>query len=404
MFPGQGRFKVAALGQLFFLGVAWASLLWAQEIHPLVGGEREDPLERFGITRESLEEERPEHRVRYREISRYLNGARAVVTTSIDDSTPQVPACLDALDRFGIKASVAISTRRGPILELWVRLRKAIEDGHEIASHSRNHQCQWPDTAEFCRRAYSRDEVEGSRQDILANTAQPYVWSWVYPCGNCAGYEFVHERLRSAGYLVARNYPDEPRGGILLPNLQTWALDPYDAGFTQVVQKRGGIAPAGRTDVPELNRQFDQVYENGGIYHFVSHPQWLDYGPESFYEQHLRHLGGRPDVWYVPLGPLYAYQAVAENTVVARIGSEAGRERFFVYHRLDPRVYPNSVTLEFELSHPAALGIYVDGTRLAERDPSLPTDRWDGQYFRREGERWWITLKPNSMLEWVPEE
>ena len=76
---------------------------------------------------------------------------------------------------------------------------------------------------------------------------QPYVWSWVYPCGNCAGYEFVHERLQQAGYLVARTYPDERRGGHLVPDLQSWAVDPYSAAYTQVVQRRGGIAPAGRT-------------------------------------------------------------------------------------------------------------------------------------------------------------
>ena len=50
----------------------------------------------------------------------------------------------------------------------------------------------------------------------------------------------------------------------------------------------------------------------------MSHPQWLDYGPDGFYERHLAHIARRRDVWYVPMGPLYAYHTIHERPKSAR--------------------------------------------------------------------------------------
>jgi hypothetical protein len=93
---------------------------------------------------------------------------------------------------------------------------------------------------------------------------------------------------------VARDYPGERQGLQNVLGLQTWASNPYQASYTQVVQKKGGPAQKGRTDVGELNAKFDEVYGRGGIYHFMSHPMWLDYGPEQFYQQHLQHIALGP--------------------------------------------------------------------------------------------------------------
>lgn len=324
--------------------------------------------------------------------AKYLNGARAAVTHTIDDSTRFVPAAIDAMDKYGIKATIYVSTKREPISQLWPRLQQAIDNGHEIGSHSRTHQCKWPDDEQFCSAAYSESEIRGSRDDILANTRQPYVWSWCYPCGNCASQKPIQDRLAAAGYLVARNYPDEAKGGCLVPDLQTWATEPLNAAFTQSVQKKGGIAPAGRTDVPELNAKFDEVFGNGGIYHFLSHPQWLDYGPDAFYEQHMKHIGGREEIWYVPLGPLYAYQTLTKSVTVTGKG-----RRFRIATALDPKIYNGSVTLEFKIAarrvHPR-----FNGAPLPLREPA-PLDRWTGAYYRTAAGRVFVTVPPNGTLE-----
>ena len=355
-----------------------------------------DSLARLGVKPSDLREASSAERVGYIGISQYLNHTHAVVTHTIDDSTRYVPPCLDAIDKYGIKATIFVSTQVETVSRLWPRLERAIQNGHEIGSHSRRHQCQWPDTFPFCFRAYTDYEISGSRNDILRHTSQPYVWSWCYPCGNCNAFDFAHRKLARAGYLVARNYPGEAEDHHVLPDLQTYDSDPYNATYTQVVQKKGGIAKSGRTNVTEVNAKFDEVYQKGGIYNFMSHPQWLDYGADKFYEQHLAHVGGHLDVWYVPMGPLYAYHTVQEHTKVSALDPLQSKARFVVYNNLDPKVFLNAITLEFNA--PSVTEIASNGKAVSERKSGL-TDRWNQEYFRREGDKVYLTIRPNTIVE-----
>jgi peptidoglycan/xylan/chitin deacetylase (PgdA/CDA1 family) len=356
-----------------------------------VGVLKGDPMERMGVKANEFRDN-----IRFVRKSVYLNNTRAVVTHTIDDSTKYVPACLDAMDKYGIKATIFISTEREPILELWPRLRNAIDNGHEIGSHSRRHQCKWPDTADFCEHAYSEYEIRGSRDDILKNTQQPYVWSWCFPCGNCASLEFVQQRLKAAGYLVARNYPKEAEDGHLVPDLQTYDQNPYNATYTQVAQRKGGIAKSGLTDVEVLNAKFDEVYQRGGIYNLLSHPQWLDYGEGEFYERHLAHVGGKGDVWYVPMGPLYAYRTAWQRTQIQALRPGKTQARFAIFNDLDSKIYDGSITLEFIV--PPGLAIFSSGKLMTERKAGL-TDRWNVEYFRRVGKTVYVTVHSNTVLE-----
>lgn len=334
--------------------------------------------------------------VRFTGVTRYLNGTKAAVTHTIDDSSNFVSGCIDTMDKYGIKSTIFISTEREPISKLWPRLQQAIDGGHEIGSHSRRHQCKWPDDATFCQTAYSDYEISGSRDDILARTNQPHVWSWCYPCGNCAGQQFVHERLSAAGFLLARNYPDEANDGHVVPNLNGYADNPFNAAYTQVVQKKGGIAKSGNTDVSKLNAKFDEVYQAGGIYNFMSHPQWLDYGSDSFYEQHMAYIARKHDIWYVPMGPLYMYKTLREKTRVTPLKGKG--QRFEVKHDLDPKIYNGSVTLEFTVPKGRKLTPRIAGAALEER-PNGVTDRWTGQYFRRTATSLLVTVRPGVILE-----
>jgi peptidoglycan/xylan/chitin deacetylase (PgdA/CDA1 family) len=345
--------------------------------------------------------------VRYIGKTKYLNNAHAVVAHSIDDSTKYVTKCLDAMDKYDIKATIFISTEDDPAPEdrfltqlqardLWPRLRQAIDNGHEIGSHSKQHPCKRPDTEAWCSAAYTDYEVIGSRDDILRLTKQPYVWTWCYPCGNCANYEAIQKKIAAAGYIVARNYPDEPHDGHIRPNLQTWDSNPMNAAYTQVVQKRGGAAKTEIIDVANLNAKFDEVYQNGGIYNFMSHPQWLDYGADGFYEKHLAHIARRKDVWYVPMGPLYAYHTIYEKTEVKTLKPGKSKARFELSNQLNPKIYNGSITLDFIA--PANTTVLSDGKKLAEQ-PGAVADRWDQEYFRREGEHVYVTVKAKTTLE-----
>jgi hypothetical protein len=330
-----------------------------------------------------------------------------VVSHSIDDTTEWLPACLDVMDRHGIKSTVFVTTQFEPLMSrLWPRLRQAISDGHEIGSHSRTHPCRTPDSLPFCLARFTNDEIEGSREDILRNTGQPHVWSWAYPCGNCADYKFVQRKIARARYIVARAYPAEFQNLHAVPDLQSYDANPYAARYTQIIQKgysktvRDGQEAAilGRTDLTALNGKFDEVLAAGGIYSFVSHPQMLDYGPNGFYERHLAYVGGRTDVWYVPMGPLYAYRTLSTETLVRQLRPTGVTTRFAVYNSLDPQIYNGSITLQFQTPTPVIA--IANGKKLPEQ-ASTPVTRWDGGYFRYQGHSLLVTVQPNTLLEFL---
>ncbi|MBL8218942.1 MAG: polysaccharide deacetylase family protein [Bryobacterales bacterium] len=327
--------------------------------------------------------------VRFVGKTKYLHNARAVVVHSIDDSTKHVGETIDAMDKYGIKATIFVSTEEDPapedrfftqlqIRDLWPRLRRAYADGHEIGSHSKQHPCKKPDDEAFCAAAYSDYEIRGSRDDILRLTGQPYVWSWCYPCGNCATYPFIQQRIAAAGYIVARNYPNELQNGHVRPDVQDFDENPMNAGYTQVVQHRNA-SKTDTIDLAAINAKFDEVYGKGGVYHFMSHPQWLDFAPEAAYESHLRHVGGKKDVWYVPMGPLYAFRTIRDRTTV----QSAGGGTFVVSNDLDKRIYGGALTLEFD----APEGLIVRSANL--------------ESVRREGRRVFVTVRPNTRIEFA---
>lgn len=127
---------------------AWGSRLRLRDIATFLAGARpvgvlaNDPLSSLGLRAQDVLPVAANGPVRYVGKSQYLNHARAVVTHTIDDSTRYIATCLDTMDKYGIKATVFVSTQAGAINELWPRLRQAIHNGHEIGSHSRRHQCQ----------------------------------------------------------------------------------------------------------------------------------------------------------------------------------------------------------------------------------------------------------------------
>ena len=348
--------------------------------------------------------------------TKYLNNARAVVVHTIDDSTKLVVDTADAMDKYDIKGTFFISTEQDPPPEerffnqlqvwlLWPRMQKAVQNGHEVGAHAVTHPCSRPqsDTTSdtykaFCEANYNDAELLASRDTILKRTTQPYVWTWAYPCGHCANLEVIQKRVAAAGYIVARNYPGEALGLHIRPDLQTWASNPYDAPYTQVVQKQGGRrgAETPPIDVASLDAKFDEVYEKGGIYHFMSHPQSLDFGPDGFYEKHLSHISRRPDVWYVPMGPVYAFKTIVDRTDVRQLSNGGAKARFAVSNTLDRKIYSGSLTLEF--TAPPTIAVLSGGAKLAERGKTV-TDRWNEEYVHREADRLFVTVRSNTTLE-----
>jgi len=110
----------------------------------------------------------------------------------------------------------------------------------------------------------------------------------------------------------------------------------------------------------------------------------------------LAYLARRRDVWYVPMGLLYAYKTVLDRTEIRALDAPAGAARFAIFNDLDPKIYRNSLTLQFVA--PANAHVLAGGKPLPERQTGL-TDHWSDEYFRREGGTVYVTLRPNTILE-----
>jgi hypothetical protein len=67
-----------------------------------------------------------------------------------------------------------------------------------------------------------------------------------------------------------------------------------------------------------------------------------------------------------------------------------------VYNNLDPKVFQNSITLEFNA--PAFQSVRSGGRLIGEHKSDV-TQRWNEEYFRRKGDTVYVTLRPNAILE-----
>ncbi len=96
------------------------------------------------------------------------------------------------------------------------------------------------------------------------------------------------------------------------------------------------------------------------------------------------------------MGPLYAYREIHDKTEVHAAKRGGAKARFEVSNTLDSKIYNGSITLEF--AAPASITILSNGKKLADQAGAM-TDRWDQEYFRRDGERLFVTVRSKTTLE-----
>ena len=117
------------------------------------------------------------------------------------------------------------------------------------------------------------------------------------------------------GYIVARNYPGEAQGLHVRPDLQTWAANPYDAPYTQVVQKAGGSRGAHRAADRRAGPQHEvrRGLQQGRHLPFPVAPAVTRLRPRRVLRKAPLAHRPAPDVWYVPMGPAYAFHTIVES-------------------------------------------------------------------------------------------
>jgi len=244
-------------------------------------------------------------------IPQYYDNRKAVVTASADDwnyaegqKIPFVNAC-DTFRSYNVCLTVAVITNREGKSPDWTAIQTEVVEGCvEVASHSRSHVPTPYSNYDF--------EVGGSKSDIIGNLslpykkgAQEYVYAWIEPYGLCDN--TVRQNLGYYHYLVDRSTGTTDGWG-------TW--NSANGLFSGVGKSIEMGNYSGVSNIEKLNNKFDTVYNAGGIYHLMCHPQHVDWTSGSYAHQHLQHIRGKTDVWYVGFGYLYLYHYVQVRNIV----------------------------------------------------------------------------------------
>ncbi len=309
----------------------------------------------------------------YEGITKYYDNRKAAVTITADDwlngYNEFFPPLLDIFRSYGLYVTVGVVTKY-LALSTWNEIQDELDKGYvEVSSHSRTHP--------FIPYSDPYGEVFGSVNDIIRNLNLPgyfnvnnkeYVYVWIAPSGEYDS--TVDSLLGLSSYLAARLYenlpPDTPRvyfyGDSTFSN---WNITTnHFAPFLPTVEIGAPSWGGGDTSLVSLNRLFDLVVANRGIYHLMWHPQVIyDDQNKPYLLNHLSHISSHPDLWYVNLGPLYLYHMMQEvNSSAVTSIREQTVDHLSESYRLEQN-YPNPfnpfTTISFELSNDVFVNIIV---------------------------------------------
>jgi hypothetical protein len=287
-------------------------------------------------------------------VAKYYDGRKAAFTLSNDnwgrkrsanpgapwrgmthDASDNYQASVHACRLFHLPVSVGINSQMYGGRAIWERMQEELDRGDrswEPVVHTRRHPCS---AKAYCAGGYTQ-EIIGCRDDILENLGNipygQYVFEFIPPCA----YKDDSVRRAAAGeFLFVRgwNVRDNPASTDYVPwnsEYQYYGIGgPQTKSYDAIMEAR---RPKGRyyaEDVVTLNRAFDTVYEEGGIFYAMWHADRYQnsvlYGSQpgvdgiagSTLMQHFAHVANRHDVWYVANGWLYCYRYVAQHAKVS---------------------------------------------------------------------------------------
>jgi len=273
-----------------------------------------------------------------------------------DDASDQYQASVHACRMFHLPVSVGINSWMYGGRAIWLRMQEELDRGDrswEPVVHTRRHPCS---AKAYRARGYTQ-EIIGCRDDILQNLRSipygQYVFEFIPPCA----YKDDAVRRAAAGeFVFVRdwNVRDNPASTDYVPWNSQYQF--YGIGGRQtksydaVMEAR---MPKGRyyaEDVAVLNRAFDKVYEQDGIFYAMWHADryqnsviydtrpGVDGAVGSTLIQHFAHVANRHDVWYVANGWLYCYRFVAQHAEVSMCQHETRTGRLL------PGIWQNRIS------------------------------------------------------------
>ena len=297
----------------------------------------------------------------FESVAKYYDGRKAVYTLSLDnwgcarraynphansgapwngetdDASDVYQAALHVCRSLRLPVSIAINSRMIGGDAMWRTMQAELDRrdaSWEPAVHGQTHPMS---ATEYKVRGY-RDEILGCRDDLLRRLRRIPYGQFIFTHILTGGYEdatLLKTSAREFLFLRGFNWRDNPTSTAYASWSQEYGY--YGVGGRQtknydlILMK---AEPHGRftaRHVAELNGAFDEVYQAGGIFYGLWHPDryrnsvvydsrpGVDGVSGSTLMQHLSHVANRKDVWYVANGWLYAYRYVAEHAQVTPV-------------------------------------------------------------------------------------
>ena len=239
-------------------------------------------------------------------IPTYYDDRKAAVTITLDDyadwSYSAFDPALQFLDSHSLQPTIGIIAGQ---VNNWGLLQGLIDkygEKAEVASHGATHLCN---AADYLYYGYEA-EVVGSRDLIRARLsfpAYPYITMYIEPCGYSD--TTLQSWISTGDYLASRSVR---RGG----GFTAW--DPLLGRYGRAAISFDDYRYTDNENLLlDANAAFEQALAGGNIYHLLNHPATGLWHDNSYLLQHLNHIKGRKDVWYVPVGYLYQYHFLQER-------------------------------------------------------------------------------------------
>lgn len=241
----------------------------------------------------------------------FKDGKRKALTLSYDDGVYQDKRFIETIDKYGLKCTFNLNSKnyteeasggrrrlnRAEAIELY---SKAIENGHEVATHSFTH----PFLDKLPPEMVSYEIIEDRR--VLEDMFGVIVKGHAYPFGTTSG--SVVEVLRNCGILYARTTVSTksfeiPTNWLLMP-----ATCHHNAPDLMQITDKFLNEPF-RYDHPRL------FYLWGHTYEFDDNNNW------EVIERFGEAIGNRDDVWYANNMQVYEYVEAYRSLVFSANGN-----------------------------------------------------------------------------------
>jgi PKD repeat protein len=319
------------------------------------------------------------------EIAEYYDNRKAVVTVTGDDwgwysaINPYFDDFCEMLTSKNIYFTTGIVTNISPD---WPQIQGWLDqDFLEAASHSRTHPyLPYGDYDDYF------SEIAGSKQDIIGNLTLPhdytnggseYVYVWLEPYGQSD--PLSRQILGEQKYLVDR----------LVGYSDSWATwnstdELFDrVGYSIRMEEQSAAHEPDRiTNVTILNAKFDEVYNEGGIYHIFTHPRNLNYAEGRYVDLHTDYISNRNDVWYVSFGHLYLYHWIDIQNVVSVSSTAEANEFHINIGSTDRQEYGAKYPVTYVFDVPADWTDVNVNYRFRQTDPWAPmTSKTSSDFF-----------------------